>query len=387
MSETSKAITSRKGAASSQENDEETQNLLSKTENDQKQAYEPKPPVSSKPGTITKTGLKVLFLLAFQNAFKNILMRTVMVGHPKFLLSTAVIVVEIFKLLIAMGYIVLVEKRSPFSLITYMKYDWRNSILLGVPAPCYILQMSLEYIALSNLDPATYAVIVQMKMLTTAFFFRTVLGKKLMKKQIISLFLLTTGVMLCNMSDMYKSTSSTEGKGNEIVPDADAIAARTKGILATCGIVLSSGFASVFTEKVIKSTRKNHDGFNKDEYSLAYMQAQLALVSLILLGVYSFFRDFKTILEKGFFWNYDAAAFLTSVNSAVGGLIVAASLKFADSVLKGYASACSIILTGVVSSILFGTELGAIYIMGVINVCIAVLLYNADSNGMDAYLC
>lgn len=153
------------------------------------------------------------------------------------------------------------------------------------------------------------------------------------------------------------------------------------------GIILSSGFASVFTEKVIKSTRKNHDGFNKDEYSLAYMQAQLALVSLILLGVYSFFRDFKTILEKGFFWNYDAAAFLTSVNSAVGGLIVAASLKFADSVLKGYASACSIILTGVVSSILFGTELGAIYIMGVINVCIAVLLYNADSNGMDAYLC
>lgn len=238
MSESSNAMMSRKGTTSPQENDEETQNLLSKTGNDQKQAYEPKPSASSKPGTITKTGLKVLLLLAFQNAFKNILMRTVMVGHPKFLLSTAVIVVEIFKLLIAVGYIVLVEKRSPFTLVTYMKYDWKNSILLGVPAPCYILQMSLEYIALSNLDPATYAVIVQMKMLSTAFFFRTVLGKKLMKKQIISLILLTTGVMLCNISDMYNSSSSTEGNGNDIVPDADAIAARTKGILATCGTYL-----------------------------------------------------------------------------------------------------------------------------------------------------
>jgi solute carrier family 35 (UDP-sugar transporter), member A1/2/3 len=153
------------------------------------------------------------------------------------------------------------------------------------------------------------------------------------------------------------------------------------------GIILSSGFASVFTEKVIKASRKSQDGFNKDEYSLAYMQAQLAIVSLVLLGVYSFFRDFNTILEKGLFWNYDAAAFFTSINSAVGGLIVAASLKFADSVLKGYASACSIILTGVVSSILFDTELGAMYIMGVVNVCIAVLLYNADSSSMDAYLC
>jgi UDP-sugar transporter A1/2/3 len=117
------------------------------------------------------------------------------------------------------------------------------------------------------------------------------------------------------------------------------------------------------------------------------MQAQLAIVSLALLGVYCFFRDYHTILEKGFFWNYDTSAFLTSVNSAVGGLIVAASLKFANSVLKGYASACSIILTGIVSNILFGTELGAMYIMGVVNVCIAVLLYNADSNSMDAYLC
>lgn len=237
MTEASKAITSRKGATLSQENDEETQKLLTQTAKDQlakqEEAYESKPLKSSQPGTITKTGLRILLLLAFQNAFKNILMRTVMVGHPDFLLSTAVIVVEMLKLLIALGYIVLVDKRHPFSLVTYMKYDWRNSILLGVPAPCYILQMSLEYIALSNLDPATYAVIVQMKMLTTAFFFRTVLGKKLMKKQIISLILLTTGVMLCNMNDMIKSSTLSELEG--VVVDEKAFAARTKGILATCG--------------------------------------------------------------------------------------------------------------------------------------------------------
>lgn len=221
---------------------EETQILLSNTSLDnQDPEYQSKPSTtsSSKRGTITKTGLKVLVLLAFQNAFKNILMRTVMVGHPEFLLSTAVIVVEILKLLIALGYITLVEKRSLSSFLVYMKYDWRNSLLLGVPAPCYIFQMSLEYIALGNLDPATYSVIVQMKMLTTAFFFRTVLGKKLMKKQIISLILLTTGVMLCNMSDMIKSSPSSvngEGEGNDgSVLDANYMAGRTKGILATCG--------------------------------------------------------------------------------------------------------------------------------------------------------
>lgn len=150
---------------------------------------------------------------------------------------------------------------------------------------------------------------------------------------------------------------------------------------------MSSGFASVFTEKVIKSSRRHQDATNLGDYGLAYMQAQLALVSLVILGIYCFFQDMSTILEKGFFWNYDGAAFFTSINSAVGGLIVAASLKFADSVLKGYASACSIILTGIVSSALFGTDIGVIYILGVTNVCIAVLLYNVDSSGLDAFLC
>jgi len=90
-------------------------------------------------------------------------------------------------------------------------------------------------------------------------------------------------------------------------------------------------------------------------------------------------------MTKGFFYNYDAAAAFSSLNSAVGGLIVAAVLKHADSVLKGYATAVSVVLTGTASKMLFGTELSLFYGMGMINVIIAVLLYN--SSGLDDFLC
>lgn len=50
--------------------------------------------------------------------------------------------------------------------------------------------MTLEYVALGNIDPASFSVLVQIKMLCTAFFFRTVLGKKLKKRQMMSLILL-----------------------------------------------------------------------------------------------------------------------------------------------------------------------------------------------------
>jgi len=52
-------------------------------------------------------------------------------------------------------------------------------------------------------------------------------------------------------------------------------------------------------------------------------------------------------------------------------------LKFADSVLKGYATAISVVLTGVFSMIIFGTELDFMFFVGVLGVISAVWLYNA----------
>ena len=85
------------------------------------------------------------------------------------------------------------------------------------------------------------------------------------------------------------------------------------------------------------------------------------------------------------FHNYSYGAFCSSLNSAVGGLIVAAALKHADSVLKGYATAVSVVLTGVSSYFLFGTDLTVFYGMGIVNVIVAVLLYN--SNNLDDFMC
>jgi UDP-sugar transporter A1/2/3 len=64
---------------------------------------------------------------------------------------------------------------------------------------------------------------------------------------------------------------------------------------------------------------------------------------------------------------------------------VAAVLKYADSVLKGYATAVSVIMTGLLSMVLFGTQLTVIYFMGIINVVTAVLLYNGRD--LDQMLC
>lgn len=315
---------------------------------------------------ISTMGLRVLVLLAVQNSSKNLLMRYVMKEKPQFLTSAAVIGSECTKLTLSTLYILLVERKSFASIVQYFKDDWRNTLLVSVPASAYNLQMTLEYIALANLDAAMFSVLVQTKLLFTATFAALVLGKKLKYIQVISLTLLTVGVMLCNMrfGDDAKDSSM-------------------KGILATLGIAVSSGFASVYTEKVIKTQRQKNPV--SGQYSLAYTQVQLASMSLLTIGIYACMMDFSTIMQYGLFHNFNGGAILTVFNSAIGGLIVAGVLKYADSVLKGYATAISVIMTGLLSMMLFGTHLHVVYFMGIVNVVIAVLLYNGKN--LEEFIC
>jgi solute carrier family 35 (UDP-sugar transporter), member A1/2/3 len=315
---------------------------------------------------ITAMGLKVLILLAVQNSSKNLLMRYVMKEKPIFLTSAAVIGSECTKLSLSILYILLVERKSFGSIVQYFQDDWRNTLLVSVPASAYNLQMSLEYIALANLDAAMFSVLVQTKLLFTATFAALVLAKKLKYIQVISLVLLTVGVMLCNMK--FGDNANTSNM---------------KGILATLGIAVSSGFASVYTEKVIK-TQRQKSTYNT-QYTLAYTQVQLASMSLVTIGIYACLMDLTTIMEHGLFHNFNGGAFLTVFNSAIGGLIVAGVLKYADSVLKGYATAISVIMTGLLSMMLFGTHLHAVYFLGIVNVVVAVLLYNGKN--LEEFVC
>jgi UDP-sugar transporter A1/2/3 len=367
---------------------------------------------SSASSVITRTGLMVLILLAVQNCSKNLLMRYVMKDRPKFLTSAAVLGSEFLKLSASVCYICFYERKSLRSIPHFLfRHDLRNTLLLAVPASAYNLQMSLEYVALANLDAAVFSVLVQTKLLFTATFAAIVLQKQLKYIQVISLLLLTTGVMLCNLNP--ENNNNTQDLYNHA----------WKGIMATLGIAVSSGFASVYTEKVIKALRKpaavmvetttttaNANSENNDQednnkkpiptvaaaesssssssssssYGLAYTQVQLAFMSLVTIGVYACLKDWHTIRRFGLFHNFTASAFVTILNSALGGLIVAGVLKYADSVLKGYATAMSVILTGVLSMLLFGTSLSIIYFMGIINVVIAVLLYNGKD--LESYV-
>ena len=118
-----------------------------------------------------------LFLLVAQMVGLVLLMRYSRTNHPDgqpmYLASTAVFVMEVMKLAICC-FVIAYQSGGLGSLLGELKLHVLQSptemAKLSVPSFLYTVQNNLLYLALSNLDAATYQVCYQLKILTTAVF-------------------------------------------------------------------------------------------------------------------------------------------------------------------------------------------------------------------------
>uniref|UniRef100_A0A8P0T9C0 Solute carrier family 35 member A3 n=1 Tax=Canis lupus familiaris TaxID=9615 RepID=A0A8P0T9C0_CANLF len=284
------------------------------------------------------TNLKYLSLgiLVFQTTSLVLTMRysrTLKEEGPRYLSSTAVVVAELLKI---MACILLVYKDSKCSLraLNRILHDEilnkpMETLKLAIPSGIYTLQNNLLYVALSNLDAATYQVTYQLKILTTALFSVSMLSKKLGVYQWLSLVILMTGVAFVQWpSDSQELDSKELSAGSQFV-----------GLMAVLTACFSSGFAGVYFEKILKETKQ----------SVWIRNIQLGFFGSIfgLMGVYIY--DGELVSKNGFFQGYNRLTWIVVILQALGGLVIAAVIKYADNILKGFATSLSIILSTLIS--------------------------------------
>jgi uncharacterized membrane protein len=209
-----------------------------------------------------------LFLLVAQMVGLVLLMRYSRTSkrdenEPLYLASTAVFVMEVMKLVICFG-VVLFQTGSISSFISEIHHHVIGSpiemIKLCVPSLLYTVQNNLLYLALTNLDAATYQVCYQLKILTTALFSALLLQRTFSITKWISLVVLTVGVAIVQLSgssDQHSSSTTHSDHHDAALEQADQVESHNRyiGLVAVICAACTSGFSGVYFGESF-STRK-----------------------------------------------------------------------------------------------------------------------------------
>uniref|UniRef100_A0A8C4Z589 Solute carrier family 35 member 2 n=1 Tax=Gadus morhua TaxID=8049 RepID=A0A8C4Z589_GADMO len=310
-----------------------------------------------------------LAVLVVQNASLILSIRYVRtLPGDRFFATSAVVMAEVLKLITCL-LIILVQKRGNLKEMALFLYDhivvqYADTLKLAVPSLIYTLQNNLQYVAISNLPAATFQVTYQLKILTTALFSVLMLRKTLSKLQWLSLLLLFLGVAIVQVQQEGKKESVSESSDQNY----------TVGLVAVVVSCLSSGFAGVYFEKILKGSAA----------SVWVRNVQLGIfgTALGLLGMW--WKNGEEVAEHGFLFGYTPAVYSVILNQAFGGLLVALVVKYADNILKGFATSFSIIVSTVTSIYLFAFQVDLLFSAGAALVMGAVYMYSLPKAGTPA---
>lgn len=187
----------------------------------------------------------------------------------------------------------------------------------------------------------------------------TILKKKLLQQQWGALLFLVAGVVLVQLAD----SGSPEQTASDL-PEQN----RMLGFGAALGACVLSGFAGIYFEKMLKGA----------DISVWMRNVQLSLLSVPFGLITCFSNDFRSIRQNGFFIGYDLFVVYLVVLQAGGGLIVAMVVKYADNILKGFATSLAIIISCVASMYLFKFNLTVQFALGAMLVIISIFLYGYE---------
>ncbi|ETW09548.1 hypothetical protein H310_00101 [Aphanomyces invadans] len=302
-------------------------------------------------------------LLVLQNTLLGIV--TKYSRGSKYNATSAVMLIEALKFVLCM-LAVTVTKGSVGECIASVRREvfgdregFKKMIFLAL---LYAGQNTVALLSYDYIDVATYNVVYQLKIVTTAFFMVLLLKRSFNLVQWIAMVALMVGVAICSTARPTSSSNSDKAASSSFI-----------GIAMVLGLALNSGIAAAYLEMVLK-THKPHQTFPNPIDPLWKTNIQLAVISVAATGV-GVAHSGLTTPTFSFFDGYNHFTYGVIGLQACGGLIIAAVVRYSDNVVKNFGTALSLVLSSLLANYLFHTTSPPLFYFGGALVVISVFVY------------
>jgi solute carrier family 35 (UDP-sugar transporter), member A1/2/3 len=189
------------------------------------------------------------------------------------------------------------------------------------------------------------------------------LRKKLSPTKWLALLFLAIGVGIVQIqSGGHKSSEGAERDMNAF-----------KGFMAVIAACFTSGLAGVYFEMVLKNSPGDLWVRN---VQLSLFSLLPALAPIVFSGSSGATSATARWFSKSLFENFGVWAWATVLTQVLGGLLTALVIKYADNILKGFATSLSIVISFLASVALFNFQITVTFVLGSLVVLVATWLYN-----------
>uniref|UniRef100_K3W897 UDP-N-acetylglucosamine transporter n=1 Tax=Globisporangium ultimum (strain ATCC 200006 / CBS 805.95 / DAOM BR144) TaxID=431595 RepID=K3W897_GLOUD len=310
-------------------------------------------------------------MLVLQNTALGIVSKySRLVDGPKYKPGTVVFLVEAMKFLICFCVLCKLKNGDMQASVRSLRFevfaDTKGLKKMIVLAFLYAVQNMMALFAYDYVDVATYQIVYQLKIITTAMFMIVLLNRRFSFVQWCAMVTLMIGVAVCSYSRLPSAAKEEE------IDHSALDSTRIIGISIVLGLAVNSGLAAAYFERVMKSHKSNTTMQTLDP--LWVRNLQLSAVS-IAVCTFDLLRNFGDVWTDGFFHGFHSMVWAVIFLQAVGGLTIAAVVRYSDNIVKNFGTSFSLIFSCIISNYMFDQTATFSFYMGVFLVVVSVFIY------------
>ncbi|UJR29014.1 hypothetical protein I4U23_010232 [Adineta vaga] len=289
-------------------------------------------------------------------------------GQITFSSSTMNLMIEFIKLIVSLNAILL-HKQSTFDHLSFISF-FKKSIPYSIPAILYFINNNLAVHMQLHMDPASYQILSNFKIFTTAILYRLVMKQILTKRQWFALTLLLFGGFIYSIgtskTSSFISITKTDSNFNR-----REMYIRPLGIPMISIYCILSGFAGVYNEWILKRN------YNESLHLQNVFLYTYGTFFNLLPAIHSIIRTSSTnnIFYLNLFHGFSFYTWLIVFTQAFNGLFMSVVMKHSSNIIRLFVISFSLIVTTLLSFFIYHISFNMYFFISFITMTCALSLY------------
>ena len=292
-------------------------------------------------------------------------------GMISFSSTTMNFILEIVKLIFSITALISSSQSLIHPTIEQFLVGFRQSLPYSIPAILYFINNNLTVHMQLQMDPASYQILANFKIFTTAVLYRLIMKQKLSRKKWFALSLLFLGGIayslgtLKNSSFVSKKITST----SIIMPEMYIHPWGMPMIAIYCTI---SGLAGVYNEWILKK-----------HYTESLHLQNLYLYSYGTLLNFAPAMTSAMFIRKGqsswnLFRGFTLYTWLIVLTQALNGLFMSVVIKHSSNIIRLFVISFSLIVTAILSWLVFHIHFNLYFFLSFVTMISSLSIYYSE---------